>query len=65
MRWVTGLALGLAVILTGCDNQVAEQTGSEVKTIQTRCEAYKRECDTLKAAVENLRAENTALERKR
>ena len=64
MRTTMGLAVGLAAFLAGCDGQVQEQTESEVKNLQTRCEAFKRECDTLKAAVDNLKAENAALERK-
>jgi hypothetical protein len=64
MRWTIGLAVGLAAFLAGCDSEVHEQMESEVKTLQTRSEVFRRECDTLKAAVDNLKAENAALERK-
>ena len=64
MRTTMGLAVGLAAFLAGCDDQVREQMESEVKTLQARCEALKREGDAANASVDRLMAENAALERK-
>ena len=64
MRTTMGLAVGLAAFLAGCDSEVHEQMESEVKTLQARCEALKREGDTAKASTDRLMAENAALERK-
>jgi chaperonin cofactor prefoldin len=63
MRRTTGLAVGLALILAGCDSKVHEQMESEVKNLQARCEALSRENETLKSANDNLKAENSALDR--
>jgi len=64
MGLAVGLAVGLAAFLAGCDDQVREQMESEVKTLQARCEALKREGDAANASVDRLMAENAALERK-
>jgi hypothetical protein len=64
MKLARGLAIGLAACLAGCDSEVHEQMESEVKTLQARCEAAKREGDTAKASVDRLMAENAAMERK-
>jgi phage shock protein A len=64
MKLARGLAIGLAACLAGCDSEVHEQMEAEVKTLQARCEAAKREGDTAKASADRLMAENAAMERK-
>ncbi|MCX5682310.1 MAG: hypothetical protein NT049_01320 [Planctomycetota bacterium] len=64
MRWVYGLAVGLAAILSGCDNKAQDSADSEAKNLQARITSLTRENAGLKASVDTLRAESTAADRK-
>jgi regulator of replication initiation timing len=64
MRLACGLAVGLAVLVAGCDSQTQNSTDSEAKNLQARVASLTRENAGLKASVDTLKAENTAMDRK-
>jgi len=64
MRWAGGLAIGLAAVLAGCDNQAQNAADPELKTLQGRVTSLTRENDRLKTSVDTMKAENTSMARK-
>lgn len=63
MRTLTCMLVGLAFALAGCDSDMRSQLESDVKRLEAKCDALKRENETMRLAVDNLRAEKTLMEK--
>jgi outer membrane murein-binding lipoprotein Lpp len=57
------MLVGLAFALAGCDSDMRSQLESEAKRLEAKCDGLKRENETLRLAVDNLRAEKTVMEK--
>lgn len=57
------MVVGLTFALAGCDYDMRSQLESEVKHLEAKCDALIRENETLRLAVDNLRAEKTLMEK--
>jgi len=63
MRTLTCMVVGLTLALAGCDSDMRSQLESDVKRLEAKCDALKRENETLRLAADNLRAEKTVMEK--
>jgi len=57
------MVVGLTVSLAGCDSDMRSQLESDAKRLEAKCDALKRENETLRLAVDNLRAEKAVMEK--
>jgi len=63
MRTLTCMVVGLTFALAGCDSDMRSQLESEAKRLEAKCDALKRENETLRLAADNLRAEKAVMEK--
>jgi DNA repair exonuclease SbcCD ATPase subunit len=63
MRTVYCLSLVLLTSVAGCDSDMRSQLESDAKRLEAKCDVLKRENETLRLAIDNLRAEKTVMEK--
>jgi len=57
------MVVGLTFALAGCDSDMRSQLESDAKRLEAKCDVLKRENETLRLAVDNLRAEKAVMEK--
>jgi outer membrane murein-binding lipoprotein Lpp len=57
------MVVGLTFALAGCDSDARPQLESDAKRLEAKCDALKRENETQRLAVDNLRAEKAVMEK--
>jgi DNA repair exonuclease SbcCD ATPase subunit len=63
MRILACVVVGLTLAIAGCDSDMRSQLESDVKSLEAKCDVLKRENETLRLAIDNLRAEKTVMEK--
>jgi len=63
MRILACVVVGLTLALAGCDSDMRSKLESDAKRLEATCDVLKRENETLRLAIDNLRAEKTVMEK--